>query len=97
MTILADKDCTAITEAYDKKIHICVSANSGESFNAYDYGAPLVIDMNGVKTAIGIASFTFGIRYPMFFTRIEHYLPWIQSKADIMEPMIHPRPNLFGK
>lgn len=54
---------------------------------AGDSGGPVVVTENGVKTQIGLVSFSVGfgcqLGWPTVHTRVSKYLNWISINSDV--------------
>merc|ERR1712179_16141 len=86
--IISNKKCS---QTYGRAItpgHICINSEGGHGVCSGDSGGPMNFKFaEGKWKQIGVASFVHGYGcesgYPHAYTRLSHYLKWIQSETGI--------------
>lgn len=96
VTILSDDECKKIDKGYDPNQHICAVGKDGPHQSACvgDSGSVLVISHRKRKMAVGIVSYKlmhggelcFNDIYPMMFTRIQSFIPWLTEVINGIVP-----------
>jgi len=70
--------------------HLCFSGLRGQSSCNGDSGGPVVTNLNGNGTVVGIVSFGSSLGcdrgYPHVYTRITSFIPWIESNSSVRFP-----------
>jgi len=77
--------CERVYQGFNKQKQICAGIQGGGRDTCQgDSGGPLMYEKNGVWYLNGVVSFGKGCAaagYPGVYTRVKHFLPWIQSKT----------------
>lgn len=87
LKIISNKECQKFFKSPIFETHLCVSTLNLKSSSHGDSGGALILETYSNPIQIGIMSFGsdkgFGIGYPVVYTRLNSYLPWIEEVTEL--------------